>query len=167
MASGDIAAIVEQLLYPDPGTVAPATPDVRLGGSGENIEVHDFDASTDEYLDFLCYALTAVGITITFQFMMSTATSGNIEIEAAIRRLDSAEDVDSSHTYSVQASGAVSVPSTSGVSKQTTVSFTTGAQMDSLAAGERFVLRINRNVGVASNAAGDMELMGWPVITET
>jgi hypothetical protein len=166
MASGDIAAIVLGPWFPGANT---ATPDVRAGGStpAENHEVYDFDGTTDEYLDFLCYALTAVGITITHEFMMSSATSGNIEIETALRRRDTADDIDVSHSYSFQSSGAVSVPGTSGYSKQTTTAHTTGAQMDSVVAGERFILRVKRDNTVASNASGDMEYMGIPVIKET
>ena len=167
MASGDIAAIVLGII--PPGSDA-ATMDARPGGStpAENVHVYDFDASSDEYLDFECYALTAAGITITHEFMMSSATTGNIEIETALRRLDrSSEDIDAAHTYSYQSTGAEAVPGTSGVSKQVMTAHTTGAQMDNLAAGDRFILRVKRDTTVTHNASGDMEYMEPPIIKET
>lgn len=165
MASGDVVAIVMERLFPGSN---PATPDVRPGGStpAESFSVMDYDGTTDEYVDYLCHLLSTVNLTITHEFMMSSATSGNIEIETGIRRLDTAEDVDTSHTYSWQSSGAVSVPGTSGYPKQTTTAHTT-SQVDGTVAGEKFILRVRRDNTVASNATGDMEYLGFPIIRET
>jgi hypothetical protein len=169
MASGD--AVVQVLAVMPPGSGA-ATLDVRAGGSTppENATVFDFDASSDEYMDYLCKleGYGGGGLTFTRPYSMSTATSNGVRIELAIRRMDDdAEDIDAAHSYDYN--GATdTVPDASGELSYPTVAFTDGADMDSLAEGELFILREHRDYDHAGDtASGDLEGWGPPSGLET
>lgn len=158
-----MAGTVAVLMVMPPGANV-ATIDARPGGStpAENILVWDFDAAAIEYMDFKCQLLDyeGGGLTFTLPFMMTTATSGNVVIEVAVRRLDTAEDVDTSHTYVYQGA-TVGVPGTSGFPAYPTVALTHGAQMDNWADGELAIVRVRRNATDGGDTAtGDMELLG-------
>jgi len=160
LASGD--SVVQVLGQMPPGASA-ATMDARAGGStpAENVRVLDFDAATDEYMDWLCKleGYGGGGLTFTLPFMMSSATTGDVVLALAIRRLNTAEDVDTAHTYSYQ-STTVAVPGTSGFPAYPTIVLTNGAQMDSWAEGEIAIVRVMRDAdNVADDATGDLELL--------
>lgn len=150
-----------------------ATHDTRSGGSTPNeiIPVLDFDASSIEYADFLLrlpsnYA--GGGLTLSLEWMATSATSNAVVWGAAIRRIqDDAEDLDTSQTYDFNDATADTAPSASGETSKASITFTDGADMDSLAAGESFILRIRRNATSGSdNMTGDAELVNI-TITET
>lgn len=171
MATGEVVGIVNKVTYPGSN---PATPDVRVGGStpAESFSVWDFDATADEMLDFqgTLEGYDGGGITVKLRWGASSATSNNCVWQAAFRRIaDDAEDIDSSHSYSYNGSGAVTAPSASGELSYDTITFTDGADMDSLADGEEFILRIRRDADDTSatdNMTGDAELVSV-IITET
>jgi len=161
MASGDT---VVQIISIMPPAATYATFDVRPGGStpAENFPVWDFDASANEYLDFLCIlrGYDGGGLTITLPWSATTATTGTVRWGVAIRRIqDDAEDVDTSHTYDFNtvddAPGSVS-----GEVVYPTVAFTNGADMDSWADGELAMVRVYRDISVGGNMTGDAELWG-------
>lgn len=150
-----------------------ATRDIRPGGStpAENIPVLDFDESTIEYVDFLIrlpsnYA--GGGLTVSIEWMATSATSNAVVWSAAIRRIqDDAEDVDTSHSYDYNDASADTAASASGETSKAVITFSNGADMDSLAAGESAILRIRRNASNGSdNMSGDAELVNVTV-TET
>jgi hypothetical protein len=149
-----------------------ATPDVRVGGSTppESLVVWDFDASVSEYMDYLVYlsGYSGGGLTVVLPFMMSSAASGKIRLEAAIRALvDRTEDFDSAHTYLFNGVSVDPVPTNSGEVDYPVVTFTDGADMDSWADGELAILRVWRDYNHADdNAAGDLELL-VPIVKET
>lgn len=161
MASGDRVLHVLQAI--PPGSSA-ATADVRVGGStpAENITVFDFDAGSDEYMDFLVLlsGYDGGGLTLTLPWSASTATSGQTRWEAAFRALpDDTEDIDASHSYDyngvsdtcASASGELSYP---------TIAFTNGSDMDSLADGEYAILRVHRDYDHGDDGmSGDAELL--------
>ena len=171
MASGDIVAIIHEVMFPGAN---PATPDVRVGGStpAESFSVYDFDATTDEMLDFKCtlWFYDSGGLTVPVAWAASSATSGNTVWQAAIRRIqDDAEDMDSSHTYDYNSSGQCTAPSASGELSYDNITFTDGADMDSVADGEAFILRLRRDADSTSatdDMTGDAEFFSL-VITET
>ena len=140
--------------YPDLGVLAGgATP-------AEQIPRWGFDDSSVEYLDFvleLPASYSGGGLTISFK-TGGAATSGAYVLSAAIRRIqDDAEDIDSAHSYDFNDSSAITTPSAVGEVGYDNITFTSGADMDSLAAGEMFVLRIRRNTGSGSDTmTGDM-----------
>ena len=170
MASGDS---VVQILAVIPPAANAATLDIRAGGStpAENVVVYDFDASSDEYMDWLCYLSDEYdggGLTFTRPYSMSSATSNQVRLELAIRRMnDDAEDIDDAHSY--QFNGASdTVPSAAGELSYPTITFTDGSDMDSLAAGETFILREHRDYDHEDDTAtGDLEGWGPPIGVES
>lgn len=160
MASGD--AVVKVLKAIPPAT-SYAQLDSRAGGStpAESVEVFDFDASTQEYMDFLCRleGYDGGGLTFTLPWSATSATSNGVTWQVGIRRIaDDAEDIDASHSYDfnevddtcASASGELSYP---------TVTFTDGADMDSWADGELAIVRVSRDTGDTDDTmAGDAEL---------
>lgn len=170
MASGDIVgAIIRDM---PPGS-SYATPDMRTGGSSpaEGLPVYDFDDTTAEYMDYFCYLTPNYdggGLTVVLPWSATSATSGAVVWRAAIRRLnDDAEDIDTSQTYDFNQASADTTASASGEPSYPTIAFTDGADMDSLAAGEAFILRVGRLPSDAGDTmTGDAEL--WtPIIKET
>lgn len=106
----------------------------------------DFDGSTDEEAVFtgvLPNHYGGGGLTVELHVRFSSATSGTSRWQADIERGNT--DIDSdSFTGSFQ-SGACVPNGTSGIETVASIAFTSGAQMDSLAAGEAFRLKIRRD----------------------
>lgn len=137
---------------------AYATPDVRNGRA-----ILDFDATTDESAVFsavLPFEYAGSGVRVYLYWSASTATSGDVVWNAAIERTDlSVLDIDADSFAAAQAA-TTTAPSTSGMVVRTTINISNGAQMDSLAAGELFRLKITRDADNASdNMTGDAELI--------
>ena len=137
----------------------------------ENIPVLDFDDTAIEYADFYCampsnYA--AGGVTITFVWS-AAATTNTAILSAAFRRVqDDAEDLDTTvHTYDYNNTAALTPPSVVGEVAYDTLAFTDGADMDSVAATEYFILRVRRVPTDGSDTlVGDLSLHSI-VIKET
>jgi len=110
----------------------------------------DFDGATDEEAVFTGWldadAYDGGGLTVLVYVAFTSATSGTSRWQADIERMDTSSlDIDSdSFTGSFQ-SAAGSAPGTSGQVIAVSIAFTSGAQMDSLAAGEMFRLKIRRD----------------------
>ncbi len=122
----------------------------------------DFDAGTDESAVFggvLSRHYAGGGVTATLVWMASTATSGNCVWNAQIERGDTGTDMDSDSFATAQAAtGAAS--GTSGAPTYTAITFTSGANMDSLAVGEAFRLKVTRDADNGSDTmTGDAELL--------
>lgn len=161
MAAGDTLLVLDASNF-DPAVSSPASQDARNG-----ILVWDFDASTDE--EIVSKVLTLPrrygggGLDCNFTGMMSSATSGNVVVQAGIERWNAADDHDSDAFAALQSSGQVAVAGTAGIDFSGTVSFTDGAQMDSLAAGEKFRIKFRRDADDTSatdDATGDFEFSG-------
>lgn len=163
MASGEP---VVQILDVMPPATAYATLDTRNGTSSpaEVYTVWDFDASSTEALDFKCIlrGYGGGGLTFTLPWSASSATSGTVQWEVAIRRIaDDAEDVDTAHSYDYN-SVSDTAASASGELSYPTVAFTNGADMDSWADGEVAIVRVQRNTAGSDTMTGDAEL--WALI---
>jgi len=165
MASGDTLFILSAQDWNPPGADA-ATVDKRSGGStpSEEATVLDYDASAIEYGDWLNLVMPehygGGGITSTFIWMASSATSGVTRWGAALRRIaDDAEDTDASHSYDFNDVDATAA-SASGELDYTDLTHTDGADMDSVAAGDAFHYRVRRNATHANDTmSGDAELV--------
>jgi hypothetical protein len=164
MASGDTLLIFTPANAEFPATNYP-TFDTR-----NNHLVLDFDTTTAETVYFKgvmpqSYSGTT-GVTVYIHWAASTATSGTIQWSVAFERIgDSQQDIDSDGFAAVNDTTATTVPATSGHVDITSVAFTDGADMDSVAAGEGFRLSVARDVD-GDNATGDAEL--WAIeIRET
>lgn len=165
MATGDTLIILTPLDNTPPGTVY-ATLDTITGAStpAESIPVLDFDDTTAEYADFYCemprnYAGTT-GVTLTFVWS-AAATANTGVLRAAFRRVpDDTEDLDTTaHTYDYNTTGALTPASAVGEVAYDTLTFTNGADMDSVAAGEYFILRVGRAPADGNDTlVGDLSL---------
>jgi len=144
----------------------PATNGATFGtiiGTSTNNEVFsvaNFDDTTAEFLDFtgiMPQHYTGGGLTCTVVFAHANNSSGPTW-ELAFRRInDDAEDLDTTaHTY-VYNTVAAGVPTVVGEVGYDNVTFTDGADMDSVVAGELFNLRVSRDV--ASGGTGDARLL--------
>lgn len=137
-----------------------ATPDVRNGHI-----VLDFDADSDEdaiFLSVLPRNYAGGGITVDLHWMASSAVSGACRWQVAIERHQAGTDDSDSDSFAAAQSAGSTAPGTSGSEAVTSVAFTDGAQMDSLAAGERFRLKVTRDANQTSGTddmAGDAELV--------
>lgn len=141
-ASGDFLATFTSLANEPPAS-AFATIDLR-----NSHIVLDFDGATDEEAVFsgvLPANYASGGLTIDTFWSFTSATSGNLRVQAAIERIDTSSlDIDADSFASFQSAGGTA-PGTSGQVIKVSVTMTDGAQMDSLAASETFRLKIRRD----------------------
>jgi hypothetical protein len=149
MASGNSLITLLPLDNVPPATLY-ATLDTMVGTSTpvEAIPVLDFDDTAAEYADFYCFMprnYNGGGVTISFVWSAAAATNTAV-LRAAFRAVpDDTEDLDTTaHTYDYNTSGALTPPSVVGEVAVDTLTFTDGADMDSVAAGSYFVLRVGR-----------------------
>lgn len=98
---------------------------------------------------------------ITFYVHWSAvATTGNIAWDIAIERIgDGQQDIDSDGFATAQAVAGAAVPATSGLVKITNVAVSSG-DLDGIAVGEMFRLRIRRDPATSGDATGLAELLG-------
>lgn len=160
MASGDTLAVFTPL-HNEPPSASYATLDTRNGHP-----VLDFDGSADEEAVFtgvLPRNYGGGGLTARTFWAFTSATSGSLRVQAAIERIDASSlDIDADSFAAFQSAGG-SAPGTSGQVIAVDVPFTNGAQMDSLAAGEAFRLKIRRDADGTSGTddiTTDAELLG-------
>lgn len=122
----------------------------------------DFDTTTQETAIFtgvLPSGYGGAGVTITLYTAATSATSGTIGWDVAFERTDASSlDIDADSFGSATTVTAVTVPGTSGQVLAMTVNVSNGVNMDSLAAGELFRLRVRRDVA-NDTATGDAELL--------
>ncbi len=157
MASGDTLLIFSPL-HNEPPSSNPATLDIR-----NQHPTLDFDATTNEVAVFSAvmpqsYAGTT-GVTVYLHYAMSSATSGDIDWDVAFERIgDQQLDIDADSFAAVNSVDNTTVPATSGNVDIVSVAFTDGADMDSVAVGEAFRLKVTRDAA-SDTAAGDAELV--------
>lgn len=155
MASGD-TLVVFTPLHNEPPSSAPATLDTRNAHP-----VLDFDASTNETAVFsgvMPRHYGGSGVTVYIHYAMSSATSGDIDWDAAFERIgDQQQDIDSDGFASANSVDNTTVPSTSGNVDIVNMTFTDGPDMDSVAVGEGFRLKVTRDA-TNDSAAEDAEL---------
>lgn len=159
MASGDSLAFFTPAMGELPAS-AFATFDVRNG-----VLVLDFDDATDESVEFAGFMplhYGGGGITVTVGWMATTATTGTISLDVAFKSITG--DADDLDTKSFATANNINptTASASGEVDYADVTFTNGADMDSVAAGEYFrmlVLRDGDGTTSTDNLSGDMELV--------
>lgn len=141
----------------EPPTANYATLDTR-----NNHPVLDFDTATQEAAIFtgvLPSSYGGAGIVVKVFVAMTSATSGTVGFDVAIERIDASSlDIDSDSFATAQTIVATTVPGTSGQILALSVNIANGADMDNLAAGELFRLRLRRDVA-NDTATGDAEVL--------
>lgn len=124
--------------------------------------VLDFDTTTQEAAVFsavLPNDYAGAGVTIDIFCALTSATSGTVGWDVAFERTQaSIDDIDSDSFATAQTVTAVTVPGTSGHVLKMSINVSNGADMDSIAAGELFRLRVRRDVA-NDIATGDAELL--------
>ena len=164
MASGETLLIFTPL-HNEPPSSNPATFDTR-----NSRPCLDFDASTNEYAIFSAimpqhYAGTT-GVTVYIHYAMSSAEADTVDWDAEFELVgDQDLDVDGDSFAAANSVDNTTVPGTSGLVDVVSIAFTDGADMDSVAAGDGFRLRISRDA-TNDDATGDAELF-WCEIRET
>lgn len=156
MSSGD-TLLVFTALHNEPPASNPATLDLR-----NNHPVLDFDATTNEGAVFSSVMpqnySASTGVTVYIHYSMASATSGDIDWDVAFERIgDQQQDVDSDSFAAANSVDNTTVPGTSGNVDVVNVAFTDGADMDSVAAGEKFRIKVTRDAA-SDSATGDAEL---------
>ena len=155
MASGN-TLITLTALHNEPPATNFATLDSRNGHP-----CLDFDPTTQEAAIFrgiLPRNYAGGGITVYVHWAATSATSGTGGWDVAFERIgDGSQDIDADSFATAQVITAATVPGTSGLVDITNVAVTDGANIDSIAVGEMFRLRIRRDVAT-DTAAGDLEV---------
>lgn len=135
---------------------AGSTWDVR-----NNIPCHDFDDTTAESLvfaDIMPRNYGGGGITVYLHWSATSAITGTGGWLVAFERIgDGQQDIDSDGFATAKTVTAATVPATSGNVTITNVAFSNGAEIDNIAVGEFFRLKITRDV-TNDTAVGDLEL---------
>jgi hypothetical protein len=156
MASGDTLLVFTPMSY-EPPSSNPATIDLR-----NQHPVLDFDPTTNEsavWSAVMPQHYDGGGVTVKIHYAMSSATSGDVDWDAAFERIgDQQQDIDSDSFAAVNSQDDTTVPGTSGLVDVVSITFEDGADMDSVAAGEAFRLKITRDAA-NDTAAGDAELV--------
>lgn len=125
----------------------------------EGIPVLSYDSGTKEYADFICVMprhYGGGGVTLTL-YWASTQTSNACRWAAAFCAVpDDTKDMNTGgHSYDFNTVDATTA-SAAGEFDYATIAFTNGADMDSVAAGQMFVLRVARYGDAAEdNMTGD------------
>ena len=156
MASGETLLELHPRSASIPST-GYGTPDTRNGHP-----VIDFDDSTDQSVIFECImprGYDSGGITVYIHWSASSAITGNCVLVISLERVgDGQQDIDSDG-FAAANSVTDAAPGTSGHVTIASVTFTDGADMDSVAVGEKFRLKMGRDADNASDTlSGDIEL---------
>ena len=155
MASGDTLCFWTALSNEPPSSF-PAQFDKRAG-----VPVLDFDDSVDENAEFGGFMprnYAGGGITVTIGWMASSATSGTTSWDISFKSItDDADDLDTK-SYAAANTVTATTASASGEVDYATVTFTDGADMDSIAAGEYFRMQVTVDASDGT-MTGDAELV--------
>ena len=123
----------------------------------------EFNDTTNEYAVFTAImprAYAGGGLTVYLHYAMASAEAGDIDWDAAFERIgDQQLDIDGDSFAAVQSVDGTVVPGTTGLVDIVSIAFADGAEMDSIAVGELFRLKVNRDAA-SDTAVGDAELLG-------
>lgn len=141
-----------------------ATFDTMTGTSVpvEAIPVLDFDDTTVEYADFygtMPNHYTGGGITVTIVWSAAAATNFALFGVAFRQVADDTEDLDTTaHTYDYNTTGDIAPASVVGEVGYDNITFTNGADMDSVVAGNYFIMRVKRDAPGGTDITGDCSI---------
>lgn len=159
MASGDSLCVFTPAMAQLPATSYP-TFDVR-----NTVLVLDFDDNASEtcyFRGFMPRHYDGGGITVTIGWMFtSSGTPGTDTCVWDVAFASITDDADDIDTKTFAAANSVTATSATadGEVDYATVTFTDGADMDSVAAGEYFLLSLRRDAASGTASPGDAELV--------
>lgn len=134
-----------------------ATLDTR--NAHPTLDFDDTSAESAVFTGILPSDYSGAGITVYLYWAATSATSGNVMWQASVESC-AAQDTDSDGFATAQAFAAAAANGTSGVLTKSSLNISNGANMDSLAAGDMFRLKITRDAANGSDTmTGDAELM--------
>jgi hypothetical protein len=153
MASGNHLFTLLPMSSSPSATVA-AQLDIIVGTSSpvEWFPVLAFDTTTVEYADWHGLIMpphySGGGLTCSIR-SSAGATTGTLQWAIALRAIaDDAEDLDTTaQTYDYNVINIATLASAIGELTYDNITFTSGADMDSVAAGDSFTLRLRRDTG--------------------
>lgn len=156
MASGQTLAILTPLAN------EPPSANNTLFDTRNSHPVLDFDDSTNwsaVFTDIMPRAYDGGGLTVYIHYAMSSAVAGDIDWDVSFERIgDQQLDIDGDGFAAVQSVNNTTVPGASGLVDIVNVGFTDGAQIDGIAIGESFRIKITRDAA-SDTAVGDSELV--------
>lgn len=121
----------------------------------------DFDPTTQESAVWSAIMpqtySAATGITVKL-WWTTQATSGNVQFLGAFERMDAATDIDADSFAATQSTGTTTVPGTGGDPQVQTITFTAGAQVDAVVAGDVFRFKLQRDPAT-DTCANDVQLL--------
>jgi hypothetical protein len=122
-----------------------------------------FDAATEEaayFNDVLPRNYGGGGLTLSIYWMATSATTGVVKWGGSIERHQASTDDLDADSFATEQTNTGTAPGTSGQVLVTTITFSSGANMDNLAAGESFRLKIARKAADAADTmTGDAEIL--------
>ena len=155
MASGD------SLLVFTPQANQPPVSNFATIDLRNNHLVLDFDGGTNESAVFSAVMprhYGAGGLTVYIHWA-SSDTTGNVDWDVSFERIgDQQQDIDTDGFAAVNSVDNTTVPGTSGLVDIVNVIFTDGVDMDSIAVGESFRMKLTRDA-VSDTATGDTQLI--------
>lgn len=156
MASGN------SLLVFTPQANQPPASNYATLDTRNNHLVLDFDDTTNESAVFsgvMPRHYAGGGLTVYIHYAMTTAITGDVDWDVAFERVgDQQQDIDSDGFAAANSVDSTTVPGTSGLLDIVNITFTDGADMDSIAVGEAFRLKLNRDAA-SDTASGDAEIL--------
>jgi hypothetical protein len=156
MASGD-----SLLVFTAAHGIPPASAYATFDSRNQHL-VLDFDDTTNESAMFegiMPRHYAGGGVTVYLHYAMTSATSGDIDWDVAWERIgDQQQDIDSDSFATANSVDNTTVPATSGNVDVVSIAFTSGAQMDSVAVGEAFRIKVTRDAA-SDTGTGDAELV--------
>jgi hypothetical protein len=166
MASGDSLFSFVALDFEPPDDLYPQLIFTLVASSDEPddyVPMLAFDPSTNEYADFASVMprnYGGGGLDVTIIWSSGTA-SGVVRWEVAFKSFtDDVDDLDTK-TFATANSGNFTTASAAGELDYALITFTDGAQIDNIAAGEYFRMRVNRDAADAADTmnGNDAELI--------
>jgi hypothetical protein len=110
---------------------------------------------------------SGAGVTVRLCWLAETVTTGAVKWNAQVERNQTGVDDLDSDSFAAAQTATGTAPATAGMTAYTDIAFTNGAQMDSLAAGESFRLKITRDAADATDTMADLAQLHRVEIRET
>jgi hypothetical protein len=162
-SAADLSGLTKTIASFTPRENYPPATNFATLDTRNSVLVLEFDAATEESATFVGVINEAAtlpsGLTVRLWWMADTATSGDVRWGVQFERTGTDIDADS---YDTNAQATSEASGTSGIESVASITITT---VDSLAAGDRFRLRVYRVAADATNdtMTGDAQLVAVEV----